>query len=400
MKKHLPRARWFAVAALFATLTACGYGEAEDTSAAPAPSPAPAPAPALGAFATFQSPALWIGQPDATSELFGASASTFTNVRGTAVGDDGKLYIGDLTNRRVLAFDALPTTSGASANFVVGAADFTSMGSLTGANGIHAHGGKLAVVLTFDHQVALYATAPQAFGAAPGVLLGQKGTAGCTADRFELPNQPFYSPDGKFLVTDGENHRVLIWNTVPTAAGQLPDLVLGQASFTHCVANDDNQDGTVDLDPTARTLSSPAGIWTDGKRLAVVDSSNNRVLIWNTFPTQSFQPADQVLGQTSLNAALDQVGPSGFILPHGIAWNGRYLAVSDSLNNRVLLWDGFPASNGVPASIVLGQPDFEVNTERARDATTLTFPTHLSFRGDTLLVTESGNRISVFKAAP
>ncbi len=393
------RARWIAIAALAATIAACGgEGNSEDTVGTPAPTPA---APHLGAFSTFQRPANWIGQADETSEVFDTTASNFRGIRGTATGPDGKLYVSDLTGRRLMVFASTPGVNGASASFVLGAPDFTSGGNLNGPVGMSLHDGKLAVALTFDHQVAIFNPVPQASGATPVLRIGQQGTPGCAADKFELPIQPVISPDGKkLIVSDGENHRVLIWNALPTAAGQAPDLVLGQASLTHCSSNDDNQDHLSDPSPTARTLSGPAGVWTDGTRLAVVDGNNNRVLIWKTFPTTSFQPADLVLGQTSFTETLDLVTAGGFILPHSIAWNGRYLAVSDSLNNRVLLWDGFPTTNGASASVVLGQPDFATSTQRTRDAFTLTFPTFLSFSGNTLFVTETSNRLSIFKAAP
>ena len=67
-------------------------------------------------------------------------------------------------------------------------------------------------------------------------------------------------------------------------------MVLGQNSFTNCIANDDDQDGADDGVPTARTLASPTGVWSDGTRLVVADKSNNRVLIWNSFPTTNFTP--------------------------------------------------------------------------------------------------------------
>merc|ERR1712023_166355 len=84
---------------------------------------------------------------------------------------------------------------------------------------------------------------------------------------------------------------------MPTQSGTLPDIVLGQNSLDHCIANDDNQDGDTDSQPSARTFDVPAGAWTDGEKLLVIDSTNNRVLVWNTFPTENFEPADLVLGQ-------------------------------------------------------------------------------------------------------
>ncbi len=44
-------------------------------------------------------------------------------------------------------------------------------------------------------------------------------------------------------------------------------------------------------------MRGPQGVWIQGSKLFVADTQNNRVLIWNTIPTQNNQPADVVLGQ-------------------------------------------------------------------------------------------------------
>ena len=53
----------------------------------------------------------------------------------------------------------------------------------------------------------------------------------CTADSLGSPETATVTPNGKLVVTDSENHRVLIWNALPTANGQPADLVLGQADM-------------------------------------------------------------------------------------------------------------------------------------------------------------------------
>src|SRR5690606_38175173 len=54
---------------------------------------------------------------------------------------------------------------------------------------------------------------------------------------------------------------------------------------------------------SASTLSSPRGLDSDGTRLLVADTLNNRVLAWTAFPTRLGQPADAVLGQPSFSAS-------------------------------------------------------------------------------------------------
>jgi hypothetical protein len=43
--------------------------------------------------------------------------------------------------------------------------------------------------------------------------------------------------DGKVVVVDSDNHRILIWSSIPTVNGQAADLVYGQPDFTSNVPN-------------------------------------------------------------------------------------------------------------------------------------------------------------------
>lgn len=167
--------------------------------------------------------------------------------------------------------------------------------------------------------------------------------------------------DGKLIVADGGNNRVLIWNAVPSVIDTPADIVLGQSSMNSCAANDDDQDGFSDANPTARTLNSASDVWSDGERLVVADADNNRVLIWNSFPTTNFVPADVVLGQPDFVSDDDGTSASSFIYPYMLHSNGNQLFVADERNHRVLIWNAFPTEHGQPADVVLGQPDMDTD---------------------------------------
>lgn len=131
----------------------------------------------------------------------------------------------------------------------------------------------------------------------------------------------------------------------------------------------------MDSAPTARTLRGPSSLWTDGERLAVLDERNNRVLIWSSFPTANFQPADLVLGQSAFNLGAgndtDQDGSDGpGVDAHvfngdfsGISGSDDMFCLADSLNSRLLLWSSFPTANFQPADVVLGQQDMTLNAQ-------------------------------------
>jgi len=163
--------------------------------------------------------------------------------------------------------------------------------------------------------------------------------------------------DGKILsIADTDNNRVLIWNSIPTSNGAPADVVLGQDQFN-----------SLAFPPVAsqKTMRGPQAVWIQGTRLFVADTLDNRILIWNTIPTQNNQPADVVLGQpdfTTVQSASVLVTPdttaSDIISPTGVSSDGTHLFVADLGQNRVLIWNSIPTQNNQPADVVIGQPDF------------------------------------------
>jgi hypothetical protein len=115
--------------------------------------------------------------------------------------------------------------------------------------------------------------------------------------------------------------------------------------------------------PGLDTFANPAGVDTDGVHLAVADFSNNRVLLWNTIPTSNGQPADVVLGQpdpvSNTVNTLPTKGPLQFRQPRNATSDGPRLFVSDGANHRVLIWNSFPRNGRTAPDVVLGQTDMQ-----------------------------------------
>ncbi len=106
-------------------------------------------------------------------------------------------------------------------------------------------------------------------------------------------------------------------------------------------------------------MRAPTAVASDGQILAVADTSNNRILIWNSIPTINGQPADIVLGQPDFNTVAPVIATASSVrAPQGV-WvqNGR-LFVADTQNNRILIWNSIPTHNNQAANVVLGQPNF------------------------------------------
>jgi hypothetical protein len=148
-------------------------------------------------------------------------------------------------------------------------------------------------------------------------------------------------------------------------------------------------------------MQIPYGVWTDGTRVIVADTFNQRVLIWNSYPTQEAAPADLVLGVPDFTTQVGgAVGPGVVFEPQGVFSDGKGLYVADTVNNRILVWNNLPASNGVDADFAIGQRDLTSNVA-GTDEKTLRGPTHVVVAFGSLFVSDTGNnRILVFSPAP
>jgi len=322
-------------------------------------------------FVTFQSASVVVGQPDFISNVANqdgdAGANTIAQPYGNALVYNGVLYLHDSGNNRVLGFNSVPTTNNASADFVLGQPDFITITWGNAADEmdfpqtVKVNNGRMLIVEYGNSRVLIWNTVPTSTQVPANFVVGQAGfgvsVEECTQSGLRRP-ESIVTVDGKLIVTDAGNNRVMIWDTIPISDGASADIVLGQNSFTSNAANDDDQNGIPDGSPTARTLNHPCGAWSDGTRLIVADSSNNRVLIWNTFPTANFTPANVVLGQSDMISDASGLSDKDMDYPYHMTSNGNQLFVCDNVNNRVLIWDSIPTTNYEPADTVLGQSDF------------------------------------------
>lgn len=170
--------------------------------------------------------------------------------------------------------------------------------------------------------------------------------------------------NGQILaVADTDNNRVLIWNSIPTSMDQPADLVLGQANLTS-------------FQPAATTRTSlrgPQGVWIQGNQFFVADTQNHRVLIWNSIPTQNNQPPDLVLGEPNFTTAppvtVTDVAPAANNLysPVSVTSDGQHLFVTDLGHGRVLIWNSIPTQNQQPADVEIGEPSMTTESVNPGD---------------------------------
>lgn len=267
--------------------------------------------------------------------------------------------------------------------------------------------GRLFVSDTGQNRVFIWNTLPQDTHTPPDVVLGQTETnatgrnagEGATAASLMYPSG-IWSDGERLVVADAWNHRVLIWNTLPTIHGQAADVVVGQPDFT---ANAPNVKG-IGHPPTAQTLNWPYGVFVHEGLLFIADTGNRRVLVFEQWPTANFAAADAVIGKPNMNErdyeSDDPIWPySAKIGPQG------QLAITDTQYYRVLLWPHWRDALTQKAAVVVGQPSLEENGQNQFGlfpaAHTLNWCYDSAFYGGGLLVADTGNsRILWFAEVP
>lgn len=218
------------------------------------------------------------GQSLFTTAATGTGLAEMNSPAGLSVGSDDTLWVADSSNHRILRF------GGVSSKLNGSAAD--GLFGQTGVNGTSAvllrfpqtlsttSDGRLWVVdsgnnrvLRFD-EAATLPSGPNASG-----VLGQAtfttSTPATTASGLNVPRGVLAAADGTVWVVDASNNRVLAYRNAATLAnGGAASVVLGQTNFTSLTQ------GTTD-----RKFAFPQEIAEDaGGRLLVTDFNNDRVL--------------------------------------------------------------------------------------------------------------------------
>ncbi|MDM3852689.1 MAG: hypothetical protein PT119_22580 [Aphanizomenon gracile PMC627.10] len=206
----------------------------------------------------------------------------------------GKLFIGDTGNRRLLIWNQLPTENGQPADIVLGQPDMISRNENGG-------GSPTAASMRWCHDITLW--------------------------------------DDNLVVADAGNNRVMIWEGIPTENNTACAVVLGQKNFNFVELNQ----GV--YFPSASSLSMPYGVDVAEDWLIVADTANSRLLGWKkraSILLLQGANADGVMGQDNFTNKSEN---RNFGLPtrqslnwcYGIKVCGETAVVADSGNNRVLI---------------------------------------------------------------
>ena len=304
-----------------------------------------------------------LGQADfASATAQAASASSLRSPSGIfATGS--KLIVSQLlSNSRVSIFnyDSVldPFVDGEDADYVLGRSNLTSSTNLArDAGGI---GNPFSPFVDEDklyvpdsnNRIGVWNDIPAANGDPHDGVIGQKNLAGNSSNVNHSSDISFETNHShrteKYLtVTDWANHRVLVWlNPGDKAKKNAPDIVIGQPDLSSA---NPNHDGI-----SAKTLNAPTSAYIYNDSLIIADSGNQRILIFNKIPTENFAAADVVVGQPDFTSNGQGRSASTLSNPRYAFYDGTYLVVVDQNNNRVLIKNGLPTTNGESFEVGVG----------------------------------------------
>jgi uncharacterized protein (TIGR03437 family) len=397
-------------------------------------------------FTTGQAARALIGQKNFTDGAYGASDVLLGGISGLAYANN-TLFVADSNrigsspvNNRVLIYNGIqqmvpnpaaqlyytqrcPICVG-QATYVLGQADFTTTDYSLSQTGLRlptavaTDGQHLVVADTDNNRVLIWNSIPAGNNVPADVVVGQSDfkTAKMPVLGSNTPTnwslrgpQGVWIQNGKLYVADTQNHRVLIWNSIPTQNKAPANVVLGQPNFETATQPDLTQ---AKVDANATNMLNPVAVSSDGVRLFVTDLGHHRVLVWNSIPGQNQAPADIALGQPDLTSAISNnvvalcestgtdtdgnllypsVCKATLSFPRFALSDGKRLFIADGGNDRVVMFQNMPTASGATPDVFLGQIDPKINI--ASDASdSLRAPMSLAWDGTNLYVSDAYNR--------
>ena len=337
-------------------------------------------------LSNLQTPDKVIGQPNPQSTLPGVNGGLYIPT-GLLVDSKGNLYIADSGNDRVVRYPApFAASSSTTPDVVLGQLSpfiatsqngQPSATSLSLPNNVPAalamdSSGNLYVTDIGNHRVLRYPAASLTsgtYGPAADVVIGQSDFVTIVSPTGQLDRNHFYAPSGlafdsggNLFVSDFGGNRLMVFS---------PPFSIGMASIRFA--------GIVSPTPataTQSTLTAPEGIVMINNGPGVMDTGNNRLMIFDPFASADWKVtgstfatpppvAVALVGQpnytsSSTNAGFAQPSATTLAGPTAGAVAGTDLFIADSANNRVLVYPKVGQANS--ATQVLGQSNFPYNS--------------------------------------
>ena len=332
-----------------------------------------------------------IGQDGFDSQVMGGGPSGMMMPMSVAYDPDYKrLFVSDSGNNRVLVYNADPDDPDAmkQAVAVMGQADFQGRAPRESLDQLKPEGlaydwrhHRLFISEDLNHRIMVYDAHPDRIGGDTRAIaaIGQPDMfsthPAVSRTRLAMPRVSVDSLSQKMYVSEGypAGNRISVWDISPE------NLRTGMPAID--VFGHETPDGGPDFDNRmaqghidGRSLAAARSVELDlaDHRLFVGDEYNHRVVVYQLDRLNRLvdREADWVLGQPDLETSLfGEPGASNMTVPLDVAYDAstKRLFVGDGYHNRILVYDIAPGQleNGMAASHVIGQPDFNTTTKAA-----------------------------------
>lgn len=190
-------------------------------------------------------------------------------------------------------------------------------------------GTRLVIADRFNNRVLVFNSLPTST-ATPDLVLGQPTftdtTPGSSLVDMNWPGAVEITPDGKLLIADTENGRILVYRSIPSQSGAPADYALDLERLT----------GEAD--------AWPWGVWSDGKSLVVTDTRKGNILVWDTFPL------DENVKPTA------KTNPEGVGTPRNISSDGTSFLIGDENGSQSTCWGEEPQNKMRQSHIWVNRP--------------------------------------------
>lgn len=303
-----------------------------------------------------------------------ASPYTLYGPRGVFLKND-VLIVSDTGNHRVLIWKGVPI-SNKPADVVLGQRDF--YGDSPNAGGDVERGlfmptgvflsddGKLFIADAWNHRILMWEKLPEENFSKPHHVIGQSSLKRIDRDMLFWCFGVYYDNSG-FYVCDTGNRRILRWKDIPDSM-QIPDDIYEGFSWPHSICRMDNRFFVADAGTGVSkvyvfgnslkdaslcsfyighkegcdesSLNLPYGVSASDDLLFVADTSNNRVLIFKELE-KDIKPI-AVVGQRNFfecgENRWERVDEYSLCWPYAVFAMGKVFLVADTGNNRVLIY--------------------------------------------------------------
>lgn len=249
---------------------------------------------------------LVLGQSNMTANSARAARNGLAAPRGVTVNTStNQLAVADRDNNRVLVWSAAPLSNGQNASYVLGQAGFTSAGYGTSQSALHTpqgvsfdvNNGRLYVADSDNNRVMVWASAITANNQAATYVLGQSNFTTSTVQplsgsSLSNPQRVSVNPSsGTVYVADTGNNRGLVYAGAITGNAPAATRVIGQPDFA-----------TASGQTTQTGLVAPGAVVADSTNgtVYVADTGNNRVTFYDDVVPDAPTPVVPAAGDTNV----------------------------------------------------------------------------------------------------